>query len=127
MPSYKTAFGSHLKTEDLNGSRVRAVLERVELVTIKGQDGQPDERKLAAFFVNKDKNLILNKTRCEQLEAIFGTDDYEQWAGPVVLSPGTTKFGGKTVGCINIERPAHAAPAPPPPPADDIDADSIQF
>lgn len=128
MPSYKTAFGSFLKTEDLQGRAVPVVIEVVELVTIKGQDGKPDERKLAAHFRGKDKALVLNKTRCEQLEDIFDTDDYEQWAGPVMLVPGETKFGGKTVGCVNIEarrgavKPMPVAePEPEPAPVTDDD------
>jgi len=136
MPSYKTAFGSYLKTEDLQGRAVPVVIELVDLVTIKGQDGKPDERKLAAHFRGKDKLLVLNKTRCEQLAAIFGTDDYEQWAGPAMLVPGETKFGGKTVPCVDIKPRMGAAvakpkPAPEPEPDDNTpvedELDSIPF
>ncbi len=133
MPSYKTAFGSFLKTEDLQGRTVTVTISHVEMTTIKGQDGKADEHKLAAFFAGKDKALVLNKTRCEQLEAIFGTDDYDQWQGVVRLVPGTTKFGGKTVGCVNIEAGrAQAAPKPVPVPVaaeepEELDSDSIPF
>lgn len=132
MPSYKTTFGSYLKTEDLMGRAVPVSITNVDLITIKGQDGKPDERKLAAHFAGKDKALILNKTRCEQLESVFGTEDYEQWVGPVVLVPGETKFGGKTVPCIDIRaklsQGAKPKPAPPPEPEpDELDSDSIPF
>ena len=132
MPSFKTVFGSFLKTEDLQDRRVSVTITEVNLTTIKGQEGQPDEKKLAAHFAGKDKALVLNRTRCEQLEAIFGTDDYEQWAGPVVLVPGLTKFGGKSVGCINIEARGAAAPKPAPKPVavaepEELDSDAIPF
>jgi hypothetical protein len=126
MPSYKTTFGSWLKTEDLGGTAQRVVVEGVTLETIKGHDGEPDSRKLVAKFKGKDKALILNKTRCEQLETIMGDEDYEAWAGPVMLVPGTTKFGGKTVGCINIEVAAVAG-KPKPAPVEDVTDSDVPF
>lgn len=132
MASYKTVFGSYLKTEDLQDRPVPVVVEHVSLETMKGQDGQPDKRVLVAHFKGKDKGLVLNKTRCEQMADVFGTDDYEMWGGPAMLVPGTTKFGGKTVPCIDVKPRvgAKAAAAPPPPepePASDVDEDSIPF
>jgi hypothetical protein len=117
VASYKTAFGSHLKTEDLQGRAVPVSIECVTIETLKGNDGEPDQRKPVARFVGKEKTLVLNLTRCGQLEAIFGTDDMDYWAGPVMLVPGQTKFGGKTVGCIDIKPRTGPAAAPPPPPA----------
>jgi hypothetical protein len=127
MPSFKTVFGSFLKTEDLQGKSVRVMVEGVSLETIKGHEGAADERKLVAKFAGKDKGLVLNKTRCEQLEAIFGTDDYDQWVGAVTLSPGTTKYGGKTVGCVDISPAAVGKPKPAPVVDEDITEDAIPF
>lgn len=115
MPSYKTAFGSYLKTEDLQGRAVRAVIESIDVEDVKGDDGI--EKKLVAHFVGKDKSLILIRTNCESLEHIFGTDDYASWVGKtVVLFPTTTKFGAKTVPCLRIRGPQAALVLPPPPP-----------
>lgn len=114
MPSYKTAFGSFLKTEDLQGRAVRVVIEAIQIEEVKGDDGV--EKKLVAHFVGKDKALILNRTNCESIEGIVGSDDYAAWSGhTVVLFPTTTKFGAKTVPCLRI-RAVQAAAAPPPPP-----------
>ena len=120
MPSYKTAFGSFLKTEDLQGRPVRVLIEEVGVQDVKGEHGV--ERKLVAKFAGKDKGLILNQTNCELLEQIIGSDDYDQWAGnTVVLYPTTTKFGNKTVPCLRIRANAAAAkPVPPPPPVDEL-------
>jgi len=115
MPSYKTAFGSFLKTEDLQGRAVRVVIEAIQIEEVKGEDGI--EKKLVAHFVGKDKALILNRTNCEMLEQIIGTDDYASWAGHrVVLYPTTTKFGAKTVPCLRMRSEQAPAPPPPPPP-----------
>lgn len=131
MASYKAVFGSFLKTEDLQDRPVRVTVESVSIEVIKGHEGAADEKKLVAHFAGKDKGLVLNKTRCEQLEAVFGTDDYEEWVGPVQLIPGTTKFGGKTVGCINIGPAAAGKPKPKPEPEkdvyEDVTEDAIPF
>lgn len=111
MPSYKTAFGSYLKTEDLQGHAAKAVIESVEIEDVKGDDGV--ERKLIARFVGKEKALILNRTNCEMLDQIIGSDDYQAWVGhTVVLYPTTTKFGNKTVPCLRIRavQQAHETP-----------------
>jgi hypothetical protein len=134
VPSYKTAFGSFLKTEDLQGRAVRAVIEAVLIEEVRGDDGV--EKKLVAHFVGKDKALILNRTNCESIEGIVGSDDFSAWAGhQVVLYPTTTKFGPKTVPCLRIravQAPAPVVPPPPPPPRvpgedDMLDADDIGF
>lgn len=125
MPSYKTAFGSFLKTEDLQGRSVRVVVEAVQVEEVKGDDGT--EKKLVAHFVGKDKALILNRTNCESMEQIVGSDDYGAWAGhTVVLFPTTTKFGPKTVPCLRIRALQAAAPPPPPPPVREPGSDDVE-
>jgi hypothetical protein len=115
MPSYKVAFGSFLKQEDLQGKSPRAVIEAVRMEEVKNDDGV--EKKLVAHFVGKDKALILNRTNCEALEDICGTDDYAAWAGHMVVlyADPTVKFGGRTVGGLRI-RAVEAAPKPVPVP-----------
>ena len=128
MPSYKTAFGSYLKTEDLQGRNVRAVIEDVQIEEVKGDDGL--EKKLVMRFIGKEKALILNRTNCEALEQILGTDDYASWSGhSVVLYPTTTKFGAKVVPCLRIRAPqnGHVVAPPPPPRVDESELDEIPF
>jgi hypothetical protein len=134
MASYKTAFGSFLKTEDLQGRQIRVTIESVDLEEVKGEHGM--EKKLVARFAGKDKGLILNMTNCETIESIAGSDDYEQWPGTaLVLYPTTTKFGNKTVPCLRIRSAAgngvvrQAAPPPPPPEefVNEIDDSDIPF
>jgi hypothetical protein len=112
MPSYKTAFGSFLKQEDVP-KPTKVIIESVGYETLK--NGDEDEEKLVARFVGQDKGLVLNRTNCESLEEILQTDDYDAWAGnPVVLwTDPTVKFGGKTVGGLRIRAVSAAAkPAP---------------
>lgn len=116
MPSYKTAFGSYIKAEDLQGRAVRVSIERVELETIKSDKG--DERKLVAHFAGKDKALALNRTNADTLAEIFGTENYDEWLGLVVLYPDTTMYAGKRVPCVRIKGNS-APPKPVPPPTPD--------
>jgi len=128
MASYKTAFGSYIKAEDLAGKAVRLHVERVELETIKGNDGE-QQRKLVVHFAGKDKALVLNRVNADSMAAIFGSDDFDEWVGPVVLYPTTTQFGGKTVPCIRLKASTAPKPAPEPEPdvAEDITDDAIPF
>lgn len=134
MPSYKSAFGSFLKQEDLQGKTVKAVIGSVAMDDVKDTESGKTEKKLIMHFVGKDKALILNRTNCESLEEITGTDDYGSWVGRtiVLFTDPTVKFGGKTVGGLRIRavsNPVAVAPPPPPPPVneDAEDADSIPF
>ena len=127
-PSYKTTFGSYLKQEDLQGKAIKVVISSVDLEEIKDQDTGKTEKKLVMHFEGKEKTLIVNKTNCETLEQITGTDDYDAWAGwqVVLFSDPTVKFGGKTVGGLRI-RVASTVVKPPPPPVADDEDDAIPF
>ena len=99
---------------------------------MKDTDSGKTEKKLVMHFVGKDKALILNRTNCESLEAIVGTDDYAAWVGHAVVlfTDPSVMFGGKRVGGLR-SRAVSAAAAPPPPPVrepgeDDVD-DSVGF
>lgn len=126
-PSYKAAFGSFLKQEDLQGRAVKVVIASVVLDDVKDTDSGKTEKKLVAHFAGKDKALILNRTNCESLEEICGTDDYGAWVGHTVVlfTDPTVMFGGKRVGGLRI-RSVQAAP-PPPPVAPPADEDPIPF
>jgi len=131
MSNYKTAFGSFLKTEDLQQKACKLVIESVGTEEIEGDHGK--EKKLVARFAGKDKGLILNRTNADSIAEISGSEDTDDWAGQaIVLFPDTTKFGGKTVPCMRIRAPhtngAKAAPPPPPPaPVEELTDDDIPF
>lgn len=130
MSNYKTAFGSYLKTEDLQGKACRLVIEAITTEEIDGDHGK--EKKLVARFTGKDKGLILNRTNADSLAEISGSEDTDDWAGVTIgLYPDTTKFGGKTVACMRIRSPQATTPRqaqPPPPsiPESELD-DSVPF
>jgi hypothetical protein len=115
MPSYKTAFGSFLKHEDLAGKAVKVTIEEIRTEEINGDHGK--EKKLVARFVGKDKGLVLNRTNADSIAEITDSEDTDDWQGAViVLYPDKTKFGGKTVDCIRVRAAQGAAPKPKPEP-----------
>ena len=126
MPSYKTAFGSYLKQEDLGGREAKVIIASVEMEDVKDVD--KTEKKLVMHFAGKDKALILNRTNCEAMETICGTDDYGAWVGHAVVlwTDPTVKFGGKLVGGLRIRAVGPKMPPPPPVMGDDAD-DAIPF
>jgi len=124
LANYKTAFGSFLKTEDLQGKPCRLVIDAVNTETIEGDHGK--EKKLVARFTGKEKGLILNRTNADSIAELAGSEDTDDWQGhAIVLYPDKTKYGGKVVDCMRVRAPkANGKPAPPPPPpVDDEEAD----
>jgi hypothetical protein len=112
------AFPSRfLKAEDLRGKKVLVTIKYVEMEKI-GEDVRP-----VVTFVNKDKQLTLNKTNSLMIAKLVGTEEMEDWGGKkIVLRPDVTTFGGKPIDCIRVEAmPSGGVPAAPEPPANDFD------
>jgi hypothetical protein len=77
--------------------------------------GEDAELKLVVRFKEPDiKAVVLNLTRAEAIETIVGDPDTDRWAGHrITLTKGMTRYQGKRVACIAIEKPTvAAAPAP---------------
>ena len=99
--------GQYLKAADLEGKRVRVVIERVDMEDIGG------ETKPVLHFRGKTRGVVLNKTNASAIWGINGSDDMDDWGGTeIVLYPSKTDFQGKRVDCIRID-PAEAAPQRP--------------
>ena len=112
------AFPSRfLKAEDLRGKKELVTIKYVEMEKI-GEDVRP-----VVTFVNKDKQLTLNKTNSLMIAKLVGTEEMEDWGGKkIVLRPDVTTFGGKPIDCIRVEAmPSGGVPAAPEPPANDFD------
>jgi hypothetical protein len=111
MRSYKDNFPSRfLKVDDLKGRRLLVTIKEVTEERV-GQGADADD-KLIAWFQEVPKGLVLNRTNCDSIGEIVGTDDVDLWPGHrVVLYPTKTDFGGKRVPCIRIEEsPTGSAP-----------------
>lgn len=118
MTSYKTAFGSYLKAEDIGQSCPVVTIESCNIEEI----GEEKDRKPVLHFVGKDKAMACNLTNAQAIEAIVGTDDMDAWVGHQVqlyVDP-NVMYGGKKVKGLRVRAPQRPVPqkvqAPPPKP-----------
>lgn len=122
------AFPSdYLRATDLQGRNILVKIDRVEFVEMN------KERKLALFFIGKDKGMILNKTNANAISAAYG-DDTDDWRDQeIMLFMAMVDFQGKTVEALRVKIPPRkAAPRQTdraegrrdaPPPRDDYRGD----
>ena len=126
------AFPSQwLKADDLQGRTVNCIISNVKMEKIG------DDQKLVLEFQGKSKGMVLNKTNCSVISAVYG-DETEDWMGqPIQVYPTECDYQGKRMACLRVRIPPRprqapaAAPgqaAPPPPPgAEADDGDAIPF
>jgi hypothetical protein len=135
MSSYKEQFPSKfLKAEDLGDSHLTGTIVSCAVERV-GQGSNQEDRLVLGFRESILKPLVMNKTNCESVEKIAGSEDTEDWIGHrIVLYATETTFGGKTVPCVRIKAPkaaskisaAASAAAPTSPEAGDL-AEGMPF
>jgi hypothetical protein len=87
------------KASDLESEMKLRVAKVTEEVVGVGADQQ---KKLAVWFTNDQRALLLNKTNLRTLSGAFG-DDCDGWAGKViVLFPSTVDLRGKMVPSLRV-------------------------
>ena len=131
MPSYREAFPSKwLKAEDCHPPLI------LEIKSVGFEDvgsGTDVKRKLVVRFVEREQGFVLNITNGDLLEAMLGTDDYDEWPGArICLGSVKVQFKDKLVDAIRVQpiptrksRPLTARPTPPAPaPTEEEEPDS---
>jgi hypothetical protein len=106
MTHFKKSFPSrYLQLADLDEGPIIALIKNVTTENIGPAENA--ERKLVVHFHEPDvKALVCNLTRAEAIAEIAGSEDTEEWPGTKVrLVRGMTRYQGKKVGCIVVERP----------------------
>jgi hypothetical protein len=125
MAHWKKSFPSKfLQAADLDQPIV-ATIARVANENV-GSDDKTELKPVLFFREPGLKGVVLNLTRAEATAEIAGNEDMDDWPGTRVrLVRGTTRYQGKKVPCIAIERPPVAKkggkPGPLPTPAADLD------
>lgn len=87
----------YLKASDLKGAKVRVTISRVEAEEVG------DGKKPVAYFVGKDKGLVLNKTNAMIIASQFGPETAGWEGGEIFVYPGKTQFNGQMVDCLKVE------------------------
>jgi hypothetical protein len=106
MKSYRTYSDStYLKKEDFPEPEVVTIVEaREEQVTAPGK--KPKD-KIVLYFRELEKGLVTNMTHGDELKAMTGSDDPEDWVDETVelYHDPSVVYAGKRVGGIRL-RPA---------------------
>lgn len=90
---------NYLKAADLQGRKVKVVIDRVETEVIG------NETKPILYFKGKDKGMVLNKTNANNIAHAYG-DDTDDWNGAeIILFEAMVDFQGKTVPALRIQIP----------------------
>ena len=123
------AFPSNfLKADDLDGKNVTVEIADVTFEEI-GQ-GRDKESKIMLAFKGKEKKLICNKTNCNTIAKLVGSDDTDDWIGHrITLTTREVDFQGTPTLAIRVslQKPSAQAAAPKkeekPAPSDNDGAD----
>jgi hypothetical protein len=115
-----------IKATDLGDAEPVVTVSKVDIEDVG------DDRKAVAYFVGKDKGLVLNRTNWDRIALAAGTDETDEWYGVrVQLYTEPVTFNGKTAPAIRVKAVKKRAaqeqdPRPTPPdaePAADMDDD----
>lgn len=97
----------YLAAPDLRGRDATLTIDRVEIETLKREDGKEDKpvmhfREMANRPKNRRKRLVLNKTNAKTIAGLYGPE-VEAWSGCRVTFYATTcQAWGETVDCIRV-------------------------
>jgi hypothetical protein len=102
LASYASKY---LKAKDLMGHSARVTIEEVTVEQLYNKREREHQQWAVLWFKGKQKGLVLNKTRFNNMVDIFGTDESSEWVGQeIILTP--TRISGKDT--IVIGKPQEA-------------------
>ena len=92
--------GQSLKAEDLQGKRVKVIVESISVVELDGKN------KPKMTFKDREKSMILNVTNWNRMVELTGSEDSDKWIGQEIqLFPTKVEFQGKMVDAIRVWLP----------------------
>ncbi len=93
-----------LRAADLRGKSVLVTLKKVTVESVYNKREKSYEWK-TILDSGKSKRLILNKTQCEEMEIITGTEIFKDWKGQsIILSPAIAKNKKPTIKISSPKR-----------------------
>lgn len=88
-----------------NGKDMTLTINRIVREVVTSNGGKKEECTVA-YFREKVKPMILNRTNSKMIQKIYGTPYIEEWAEKkITIYAATTKLAGEEVECLRI-RPA---------------------
>jgi hypothetical protein len=95
---------NYLTSEDIPEQGIVVTIDRLEPARMP--DGA---MKQVMFFAEREKGMILNVTKWNVMERLYG-EESDDWIGErITLYPGETPFEGELRPCINIKNKKPAA------------------
>ncbi len=86
-----------LRPDDLQGRSVEIEVMRVTVEEIYTPQTYTDDWRAILDF-GRSKRMILNKTQCEAMRRITGSEKFTDWAGAnIALDPGIAHNGKPTI------------------------------
>ena len=108
----------YVKAADLRGRDCVVVIDKIAPREELIMAGGVVEEKPVMYFRDKDKALVLNKTNCQIIASIYGSE-ITSWIGkPITLYHARVKFGTGEVDAIRV-RPVRPTTVPGAAPAKD--------
>jgi hypothetical protein len=99
--------GKYLKAQDILGKRIQVTISHVEMERV----GSEKELKPVAYFVGKDKGVVLNKGNASVIWGVNGSEEMDEWGGTKITlytSPTTKPDGTPTMG-LRVDPPDQPA------------------
>jgi hypothetical protein len=73
----------YFSSGDLGNKTITATIKDVLLVTVKGQDGD-EQQKLVVYLDGQQQGLLLNKTNYYTIKKLTGSTQTDDWLGFVI-------------------------------------------
>ena len=103
-----------VKAEDLAGRTATVKITAVTVETFRQPDGSSKVSAVLSFE-GKAKRMILNKTQCQALTDLTGSERFTDWVGRVTtLAPATAQNGKPTIAIRPAPAQGVARPASEP-------------
>ena len=91
----------YIKCADLNGKDVTKTIKKVAIDTLVRQGGAK-EKKPVIWFSDTEKILVMNRTNCKSIIAMYGKET-DNWIGrKITLYPTKAMFGADEVDCVRV-------------------------
>lgn len=101
--------------EDLAGRPATLVISKITCEKMRPDPRAPEVEKYVLYFEKATRGIILNRTIAEEIAAIVGSDDTNNWPGcKVTLYPLPLVVAGKQRVAIRAKAPANGEDDPPP-------------
>lgn len=112
MDIYAAFPSRFLKAADLGDAAPIVTIDRVEIQSVGGGQGQTKEDKPVVYFRGKEKGLVLNKVNSKTIAGIASTRETEDWPGvQIQLFVAQVEFAGELMSAIRVQSPRNVAPA----------------